>query len=52
MNSVPDATDPNRGAGIGLYLSKLFAKMNQGELEVSSTEGKGTTITMILLKAS
>lgn len=52
MNSVPDATDPNRGAGIGLYLSKLFAKMNQGELEVSSTEGKGTTITMILLKAN
>lgn len=51
MNKVTDATDPNRGAGIGLYLSKLFAEMNEGDLKVKSEIGLGTAMSLILPKS-
>jgi len=42
MNSTP-GTENEPGTGFGLILTQSFVEMNQGRLEVESTEGKGTT---------
>ncbi|OEJ66940.1 sensor histidine kinase [Magnetovibrio blakemorei] len=34
------------GTGLGLYLSKMFAKHGNGNLEISSIKGKGTIISI------
>lgn len=39
-------TKGERGAGIGLILTKEFVERNQGTIEVLSQEGIGTTITL------
>jgi len=31
-----------------LYLVKRLAEFNQGELKISSTEGEGTTVNIVL----
>jgi signal transduction histidine kinase len=44
-------SDLNRrytGSGLGLSISKAYADTLDGELQISSTEGGGTTVTLIL----
>lgn len=36
------------GTGIGLYLVKSYVELHGGKAEISSTEGKGTTVTLTL----
>ena len=36
------------GTGIGLYLTKYFIKLHDGEVLIQSVEGKGTEVTIIL----
>ncbi len=38
----------HKGTGLGLPISRSLARMHGGELEVSSTPGKGTSITLVL----
>ena len=40
------------GTGLGLPLSKLFAELHGGRLEILSTLGRGTTVTVILPEPS
>jgi two-component system sensor histidine kinase/response regulator len=41
-------THKEKGAGIGLLLTKEFVETNQGEIWVTSEEGKGSTFTFTL----
>ena len=41
-------TDQEKGAGIGLLLTKEFVEANQGAIRVTSELGKGTTFTFTL----
>ncbi len=41
-------TNNEKGSGLGLLLVKDFIAKNQGRLEVSSQEGKGTTFRIVL----
>lgn len=36
------------GSGVGLYLAQNFAKLHGGEIRVTTSEGKGSTFTLIL----
>ena len=40
------------GVGIGLHVTKLLAEANGGRLEIASTPGKGSTMTIVLPSAS
>ena len=44
----PFYTTKPEGTGLGLSLSYQFIKQHNGKLEISSTPGKGTTVTVIL----
>jgi signal transduction histidine kinase len=50
MNRVENASDPKRGAGLGLYLSKFFAEQNDGKLSVESKAGEGAKMILKLPK--
>ena len=38
----------DNGFGIGLYISKRFARLQGGDLKVNSTKGEGSTFTLLL----
>jgi len=44
-------TTKERGSGIGLSMVYRTVQMHDGEIEVQSTPGKGTTFTILLPKA-
>ncbi|HTI09348.1 MAG TPA: HAMP domain-containing sensor histidine kinase [Puia sp.] len=44
-------TDNEKGTGLGLRLIKELIQMNEGELTVASTPGKGTIFSVLLKKA-
>jgi signal transduction histidine kinase len=50
MNRLESASDPKRGAGLGLYLSKFFAEQNDGKLSVESETGEGAKMILKLPK--
>ncbi|MDH5608609.1 MAG: HAMP domain-containing histidine kinase [Cyclobacteriaceae bacterium] len=41
-------TDGEKGLGLGLQLVKEFARLIHGTIEVQSSEGKGTTVSLVL----
>lgn len=43
--------EPGRGVGLGLYLARHVVERQGGELEVESTEGRGTRVTLIVPEA-
>ena len=43
LNSLSKARQDNKGAGIGLLLTKSFIEKNNGQIWVKSTEGEGTS---------
>ena len=43
-----DTTKGNAGMGIGAYDAKNFIEKVGGQLDVKSTEGQGTTFTLML----
>lgn len=43
MNSLTKARQDNKGAGIGLLLTKSFIEKNNGRIWVKSIEGEGTS---------
>jgi|GEM_PF-4057565 len=43
-------THEEKGSGLGLFLSRTFAEMMKGSIQVASSEGKGTTFTVRLPK--
>ena len=50
IESTPGLQE-EKGTGLGLLLSKEFVGLNEGTLEISSSPGKGTTVTVFLPKA-
>ncbi len=38
--------EPGRGAGLGLFITQQVVRDHHGEIEVESTEGRGTTFTL------
>ena len=40
-----------RGTGLGLYIAKRYAESFNGDIEVSSEEGVGSTFTVVLVRA-
>ncbi|MCW8836352.1 MAG: hybrid sensor histidine kinase/response regulator [Rhodospirillales bacterium] len=38
----------NEGMGLGLPLARAFAEIHGGQLQIESTPGKGTTVTLVL----
>jgi len=45
-------TEREKGTGIGLMLVNEFAKLNKVIIQIDSEEGKGTTFSIILPKAT
>ncbi|HEX8182227.1 MAG TPA: ATP-binding protein [Candidatus Saccharimonadales bacterium] len=43
-----ESTPSPRGFGLGLSLAKLIADLHDGEIVISSTEGSGTSVSVIL----
>ncbi len=43
--------EPGRGTGLGLYLARHVVEREGGELEVHSTEGRGTRVTLTMPEA-
>lgn len=43
--------EPGRGTGLGLYLARHVVEREGGELQVDSTEGRGTRITLTMPEA-
>lgn len=50
--SSTDGTDNEKGSGLGLLICKDLLKKNNSELEIESTEGKGSTFSFCLPKAT
>ena len=50
--SSRQGTHGERGAGIGLSMVKDFVERNQGKIHIESKESVGTTVTILLPKAS
>lgn len=48
LKTSKEGTNGEKGNGIGLLLVKEFVAMNNGTIEVSSKEGKGSTFTVTL----
>jgi len=49
--STTEGTKGEKGSGLGAMLTQELITMNQGELKVSSTIGKGTVVNIYLPKA-
>ncbi len=49
---VRRGTSKEKGSGLGLVLVKEFVEMNQGTIQLSSEEGKGSTFSISLPRAS
>ena len=47
-DKIRSGTSNEKGTGLGLHLSSEFARLNEGKLEVESTEGEGTTFYLYL----
>jgi len=45
---VPFFTTKDNGSGIGLSLSRQIIRMHKGSLELHSTEGEGTVVTILI----
>ena len=43
--------EPGRGTGLGLYLARHVALRAGGQLRISSLEGRGTQVTLIVPEA-
>jgi two-component system sensor histidine kinase RegB len=43
--------EPGRGTGLGLYLARHVVEREGGELQVESTEGRGTRVTLTVPEA-
>lgn len=43
-----DAYSAKNGAGLGLPLARMLVELHDGSLEISSEEGHGTTVTLLL----
>jgi signal transduction histidine kinase len=41
-------TENERGTGIGLYITRAFVVLNQGDISIQSSKGKGCTVTISL----
>ena len=48
MTMYHRASESSTGNGLGLYVVKTAAENMQGEVQIESTEGKGTTVTVFL----
>lgn len=44
----PFQTTKKNGLGIGMFHSKMIVEAHRGRLEVQSTQGKGTTVRVLL----
>jgi two-component system, sensor histidine kinase RegB len=43
--------EPGRGTGLGLYLARHVVEREGGELQLDSTEGRGTRVTLVMPEA-